>query len=129
MVITTKGLFEVAIESWPEWDLYPQPLNSVRTATRISSLAQCHISFRLLPSSVVTFVYVYTYIYIVVHIDIVFYIYIVYIYTYIYSAKYQLGRIGPGNFLDFGPAGWSEMATHLRLCGKDKYFATHKNTK
>ena len=31
MVFTTEGFFEVAIESWPEWDLNPQPLNSVQT--------------------------------------------------------------------------------------------------
>ena len=31
MVFTTDGFFEVAIESWPEWDLNPQPLNSVQT--------------------------------------------------------------------------------------------------
>ena len=24
------GFFEVAIESWPEWDSNPRPLNSVR---------------------------------------------------------------------------------------------------
>ena len=29
MVFTTKGLLEVAIGSWPEWDLNPRPLNSV----------------------------------------------------------------------------------------------------
>ena len=29
MVITTEGLSEVAIESWPEWDLNQRPLNSV----------------------------------------------------------------------------------------------------
>ena len=29
MVFTTEGLLEVAIESWPEWDL--NPLNSVQT--------------------------------------------------------------------------------------------------
>ena len=29
MLITTGGLFEVAIENWPVWDLSPQPLNSV----------------------------------------------------------------------------------------------------
>ena len=29
MVFTTEGLFEVAIESWPEWDLNSQALNSV----------------------------------------------------------------------------------------------------
>ena len=31
MVFTTEGFFEVAIESWPEWDLSPRLLNSVRT--------------------------------------------------------------------------------------------------
>ena len=31
MVFTTEGLLEVAIENWPEWDLNPQPLNSVQT--------------------------------------------------------------------------------------------------
>ena len=30
MVFTTEGFSEVAIESWPEWDLNPQPLNSVQ---------------------------------------------------------------------------------------------------
>ena len=31
MVFPTEGLFEVAIESWLEWDLNPQPLNSFQT--------------------------------------------------------------------------------------------------
>ena len=31
MTFTTEGLFEVAIESWREWDLNPRPLNSVLT--------------------------------------------------------------------------------------------------
>ena len=31
MVFTTERLFEVAIASWPEWDLNPRPLNSVQT--------------------------------------------------------------------------------------------------
>ena len=31
MVFTTGGFFEVAIESWPKWDLHPRPLNSVQT--------------------------------------------------------------------------------------------------
>ena len=31
MIFTTEGLFEVAIESWAEWDLNPRPLNSVPT--------------------------------------------------------------------------------------------------
>ena len=26
-----EGFLEVAIESWPEWDLNPRPLNSVQT--------------------------------------------------------------------------------------------------
>ena len=30
MVFTTEGLLEVAIESCPEWDLNPRPLNSVQ---------------------------------------------------------------------------------------------------
>ena len=30
-IIVTDGFFEVALESWPEWDLNPQPLNSVQT--------------------------------------------------------------------------------------------------
>ena len=29
IVFTTEGFFEVAIESWPKWDLNPRPLNSV----------------------------------------------------------------------------------------------------
>ena len=31
MVFTSEGLFEVAVESWPEWDLNPQLLNSIET--------------------------------------------------------------------------------------------------
>ena len=39
MVFTTEGFLEVAIESWPEWDLNPRPLNSVQTIypTELSS--------------------------------------------------------------------------------------------
>ena len=29
-IFTTEGLFEVAIESWPEWDLNPQPSKLVQ---------------------------------------------------------------------------------------------------
>ena len=67
MVFTTDEFSEVAVESWPEWDLNPRPLNSVQTsyrlsyqamnstltqsqlctATPISLFVQCHISFRL----------------------------------------------------------------------------------
>ena len=32
MVFTTEGLFGVAIESWPEWDLNPWPLNFLSDA-------------------------------------------------------------------------------------------------
>ena len=31
MTFITEGFFEVAIESWPELDLNPGPLNSVQT--------------------------------------------------------------------------------------------------
>ena len=31
MVFTTEGILEVAIESSPEWDLNPRPLDSVHT--------------------------------------------------------------------------------------------------
>ena len=31
MVFTIEGFLEVAIESWPEVDLNPRPLNSVQT--------------------------------------------------------------------------------------------------
>ena len=31
MVFMTERFFEVAIESWPKWDLNPRPLNSVQT--------------------------------------------------------------------------------------------------
>ena len=30
MVFTTEVLLEVAVESWPEWDLNPQTQNSVQ---------------------------------------------------------------------------------------------------
>ena len=53
MVFTTEGFLEVAIESWPEWDLNPRPLNSVQN------------------------------IYIYIHIHIYMYVYIVYICMYI----------------------------------------------
>ena len=34
MVFATDGFFEVAIESWPEWDLNPRPLNPLRRSNR-----------------------------------------------------------------------------------------------
>ena len=37
MVFTTEGFFEVAIESWPKWDLNARPQNSVYKFTN-----KCH---------------------------------------------------------------------------------------
>ena len=31
IVFITEGFFEIAIESWPEWDLNPRPLNFTQT--------------------------------------------------------------------------------------------------
>ena len=31
VIFTAEGFLEVAIESWPEWDLNQRPLNSVQT--------------------------------------------------------------------------------------------------
>ena len=63
MVFTTEGFLEVAIESWPEWDLNPRPLNSVQ-------------------------IYIYIYRYIDRYIFI--YIYMcVYVYMYIYVNMYM----------------------------------------
>ena len=31
MVYTAEGFFEVATESWPQWNLNPQPLNCIQT--------------------------------------------------------------------------------------------------
>ena len=76
MVFTTDVFFEVAIESWPELDLNPRPLNSVSrsnrlnyqvmsatraknqlcTATSISCLLSATFRFGCLPSSVATFI-------------------------------------------------------------------------
>ena len=39
LLFTAEGFFEVAIESWPEWDLNPRPLNSVQTPTELAGHA------------------------------------------------------------------------------------------
>ena len=39
MVFTTEGLFEVAIESWSEWELNLQPLNSVQQTLKPTELS------------------------------------------------------------------------------------------
>ena len=75
MVFTTDGFFEVAIETWPEWDLtteipfrrsnrlsyqamsYTRTQSQLRTATAISLFVQYHTyHFGCLPSSVATFI-------------------------------------------------------------------------
>ena len=100
MVCITDRFFEVAIESWPEWDLKPERLNSIQhsnrlsyqamsstctqsqlsTATPISSFVQCHISFWLFIVShhiynkyIYIYIYTYTFIYIYIY-----YMYILY---------------------------------------------------
>ena len=78
MVFTTEGFLEVAIGSWPEWNLNPRPLNSVQMLKSIElsghefnslseptlynysnfiSLLSVHVSFRSLHSSVATFAF------------------------------------------------------------------------
>ena len=65
MAFTTEGLLEVPIESWPEWNLNRLSYHAMSsthtqsqlcTATPIATFAQSPISFRLLPSSVTTFI-------------------------------------------------------------------------
>ena len=41
MAFTTEGFLEVAIESWPEWDLNPRPLNSVQTLYIYIQMVYC----------------------------------------------------------------------------------------
>ena len=105
MVFITDRFFEVAIESWPEWDLNPEPLNSIQamssicthrqlsTATPTSSFVQCHISFWLfIVSHHIYNIYIYTYIYIYyikyildTYAFIYIYIYIICIYLHVYT--------------------------------------------
>ena len=61
MVFTNEEFLEIAIKSWSEWDLNPQPLNSVQT---------------LKPAELSRYYIIYIYIYIL-------YIYIIYTYIYI----------------------------------------------
>ena len=66
MVFTTEGFLEVAVESWPEWDLNPRPLNSVQTLqpTELSSHEFNSLSEPTLYSHVSCLCSVFTYIYI-----------------------------------------------------------------
>ena len=51
-VFTTEGFFEVAIESWPEWDLNPRPLNSFVQLLQFNRLFSVtfHFGYRLCQS-------------------------------------------------------------------------------
>ena len=40
MVFTIEGLFEVAVESWPEWALNPRPLNRLSYQAMSSTRTQ-----------------------------------------------------------------------------------------
>ena len=40
------SIFELAIESWPEWDLNPRPLNSVQTPNRLSYQTRARFRFK-----------------------------------------------------------------------------------
>ena len=42
MVFTTKGLFEVAIESWPEWDLYWFFVLLLLLCSSLTNSKKCH---------------------------------------------------------------------------------------
>ena len=108
MVFTTEGLFQEAIEGWPEWDLNPRPLNFVQTLlpTKLSgqefnshseptlysysifivcSVVQCQISFQLIPSTIVKFYFICICVCVYMCICIYVYMYIcIYVYIYIY---------------------------------------------
>ena len=45
MVFTTDGFLEVAIESWPEWDLNPRPLrmSSTRSQSQLCTATPIYI--------------------------------------------------------------------------------------
>ena len=116
MVFTTEGFFEVAKESclcgiWTNVHWIPfrrfntlsynaisstHTENQLCTAAPVSLFVQCQISFRLLPSSVATFILTeislsYYYIYIIYYIHYtlyILYIYIIYINTYIHIDRY-----------------------------------------
>ena len=115
MVFTTEGLFQEAIEGWPEWDLNPRPLNFVQTLLPteqsgqefnshseptlysysifiVCSVVQCQISFQLIPSTIAKFYWqlkcICVYVYVYMYICVYVYMYIciyVYIYIYIYT--------------------------------------------
>ena len=70
MVFTTEGLLEVAIESCPEWELNPRPLNSVQMLqpTELSGHEFNSHSEPTLYSYSNLYIYIYIYIYIYTYI-------------------------------------------------------------
>ena len=65
MVFTTEGFLEVAIESWPEWNFNPRPLNSVqniisfRYKIHIYIYILCHIYYRYIINIIIYTLYMY----------------------------------------------------------------------
>ena len=99
MVFTTERFFEEAIESWPESDLNPGPLNSIKTLwpTELSGhefnshskptlysysnfIVVCSVSHTHTHTHTHTYTHTYTQIYIYIYIFIYTYIYNIYIY-------------------------------------------------
>ena len=74
MVFITEGFFEVAIESWPEWNLNPRPVNSVQTL-QPTELSGHEFNSHSEPT-LYSYIHIYIYIYIYIHIYIYIYIYI-----------------------------------------------------
>ena len=100
MVFTTDRFFEVTIDSWPEWDLDPWPLNSVQTLWPTDALTHTymyismsnmslmsHMSFKKIDINIThhTHIYTYTYVYMCVYIYIYIYLYIC---MYVYNIWY-----------------------------------------
>ena len=82
MVFTTEGLFQEAIEGWPEWDLNPRPLNFVQTLLPTELIPSTIAKFYWQLKCICVYVYVYMYICVYVYMYICIYVYI-YIYIYI----------------------------------------------
>ena len=69
MLFTTEGFFEVGIESWPAWDLNPQPLNSIQTL-ELTELSGHEFNSHLEHLELTLYyIWIYIYIYIYIYID------------------------------------------------------------
>ena len=72
MLFTTEGFFEVGIESWPAWDLNPQPLNSIQTL-ELTELSGHEFNSHLEHLELTLYyICIYIYIYIYIYIDIMY---------------------------------------------------------